>query len=177
MTQMHHYSFRFTYTSNSAVAVDKALWSLAQTAPATSLPIKLWEFGLSLSVGLAVTPGNLAVCLQREATNIWSGGSAGVIAKAVGAAPNSGSTIADGGGAALTGTRTTTGRLRSFGITTNPAGVTQSWVIHGPRYTAESYSPICVVGGTEQLALVADLAIPATTQWLITGYIHWSEGY
>lgn len=179
----HHYRYQFTYTAVTNLAAGLALWELHQTTPASALPIYVWDFQLTISNSdAAAAAGNIVLRLQREATLIHTAGAgAGVVALVSTNAPATGATVrtsATAGPAGLTSAgATTAGCLASFGLTAFFVGATQTWRLTPERHTGDVWSPICVVKGTEQLALVVDtVAIPASTAFLVTGSVGWSEG-
>jgi len=168
----HHYRIQFTLAAVGAVADELALVSIHRTAEATSKPLFIWEVQLSLANGTAVA-GNIVVRAQREATVLFSGGGAGVIAKVNGRSPDSGATVLVGA-PSLTGTPTTAGRLASFGHNTAVLNSTSNHRLDFHRGPGDLWTPLCSVVGTEQFALVLDEANPAAAS-LITGSIMWEE--
>lgn len=173
-----HFRYYFFFDGVVNVAVNLALFELHQTAPATSLPIYVWDFQMTIlnNDAAATTAENIILKLQREATLIHTGGSAGVVTPVVGGQAT-GTTVRFAPTGLTSAGATATGNLAGFACTGFAVGAQQSFVLKPPeKYTGDTYSPICVVKGTEQLALVAALAIPVSTLIAITGSIGWSEG-
>lgn len=175
----HFYRYQFAFTAVASVGADLALWELHQTLNSTSKIINVWDFQLTLANGTAGA-GNLAVRLQREATLIHTAGTdhTARIAKCSSGAPTSGATVR-GAGPLTSAGATTTGRLASFGISTNGAGVSQQFRLGYERTIDGLYMPICTLTSTptttEQLALVTDAAIPAGVACAIFGSVLWEE--
>jgi hypothetical protein len=173
----HHYRYQFTFQGLTGLTAPLALWEIHQTAPATSLPLFFWNFQCTLSNSdAAAAAGNVVLRLQRETTLVHTGGSAGVIAKCHTGSPTSGATVNFGAPTLTAGTPTTAGKLASFGTSAFFVGATQFFEMRPIKRTDDTWSPICSVGGTEQLALVIDIDVPASVAFLVTGSIEWSEG-
>ena len=171
----HYYRSQFSVVAiGTGVAASTGFWEIHQTNPLTSLPLFIWQVQFTMSVGAALA-GNYALRLQREATLVHTGGTAGVIAPVSAAAPATGATVSIGAATGLTlGTPTGTGKLAAWGMSTAVLG-SSSHVLGPLGERSENWEPLAVVKGTEQLVLCLDAVTVAMVGGL-HGSVYWSEG-